>query len=442
MTLPRTLIAMSPLRLSAAFLALVAASAAAQPADRVRVHLFAGATLSEATVEAVGPLAVSADGRSVGTLAPGARLRLRAEGGVVRATAPGLDVEAREVALEDGPARVVAGRQSRTYAGALRASASGGRLALVNHVPVEDYVASVVASEYPFPEVEGVKAQAVLARTYALRRRGAHALYDVEDGVGSQVYRGLGVVTAVARRAAAETAGEVLTYDGTLAEAVYSSSSGGHTADNESAWAGAPLPYLRGVEDPWDADAPDARWRTTADVEAVHRALSARFGGRVTGVAVAERSREGRVLRLRLDGARQPAVTGPEFRRVVNAAVGARTVRSTRFEVQQRDGQYAFEGSGFGHGVGMSQYGARGQARAGRSYRDILAFYFGGTEVRPAPGAEGPARWAATPETPAPPAVRGSAEARRWPTPRRQARPTWTEPAAPETAPPPRRRAW
>ena len=310
-------------------------------------------------------------------------------------------------------------------------TADGDRLHIVNHVGMTDYVASVVASEYPFTEIEGVKAQAVLARTYAARRLGAARDHDLSDHESDQVYKGAGAVTERSSQAAAETAGERLYYGPDLAEAVYSSSSGGHTADNEAVWAGAPVPYLRGVPDPYDADAPDHRWTSTADVRRVHAALSRRFGGTVRSVDVSERSREGRAVRVRLDGSRE--ISGGEFRSALNAALGARTVRSTFFDLRRRGDDYVLDGRGYGHGVGMSQYGARAQAREGRSYQEILAYYFPGTVVERAPGSERMPVATAAPRWPTPrgeardaardrPALDEPAPARRRPTPRREAR--------------------
>ena len=419
-----------PLALLAVGLLVVAGPAQAQQVlaqePTVRVRVLSREAPSALSVSAdAAPLAVSVDGRPLGTLAPGDGLRVTRRGGAVEVRGAGLDGRGGAVRF-DGDARVVAGPADRTYGGALVVSAEGRGLEVVAVVPLEAYVSSVVASEYPFPEVEGAKAQAVLARTYALRRAGARGYYDLDDHTGSQVYRGRGAETETSRRAAAETAGEVLRWGGALAETPYSSSSGGHTADNDAVWAGTPLPYLRGVPDPYDADSPHRAWESTVDRDRLHRALSDRFGGRVTGFSVARRSRSGRVAEVALDGARRPTVSGNQFRSAVNAALGARTLRSTRFDVARDGGAYVFTGSGFGHGVGMSQYGARGQARAGRSYRDILGFYFAGTALdagdrvaalgRPAPASE-PAF------APAPPRPgEGGVVVRPRPTPRRDAR--------------------
>ena len=365
---------------------LVAAALAAPPAHAqeptVRVRVLDREAPAQVSVWAeAAPLAVAVDGRAVGTLAPGDALDVSVRGGAVEVRGPGVRGRGGRVETDGRGVRVRAGRVERRYAGSLTATAVGGRLELVNAAPLEPYVSSVVAVEYPFAEVEGAKAQAVLARTYALRRAGARGHYDLDDHTGSQVYRGVDAETPVSRRAAAETRGETLLWGGALAETPYFSSSGGHTADNDVVWTGAPLPYLRGVADPYDAGSPHDAWESVVGRDRVHRALTARFGGRVTGFRVVRRSRSGRVAEVALEGARRSTVSGNQFRSAVNAALGARTVRSARFDVARDGGSYVFTGSGFGHGVGMSQYGARGQARAGRSYREILGHYFAGTTL-------------------------------------------------------------
>ena len=423
--------------------------AASDGPSTVRVRILSSEAPSEVSVHSVGsPLRVEVDGEAVGQVTGSARLRQ--SGAEVELVGGGLTARGRHIRLLPGPVRVQSGRTDRVYAGRLDVSAGRG-LQLVNHVPLTDYVASVVAGEYPFAESEGVKAQAVLARTYALRRLDPSAPYDLEDDQRAQVYKGQGVVTPRSLEAARATSGEVLTYRGELAEALYYSSSGGHTADNETVWDTAPVPYLRGVPDPYDASSPDHTWQTSARRDDLHRALSNAFGGRVTNVTVDRRSAEGRVLRLRVDGGRREIISGTEFREAVNAALGFRTIRSTRFEVSSDGDRYVFDGRGFGHGVGMSQYGARGLAQAGRSYREILAYYFQGADVS-VTTTDGHAALVASTRPPFQareddPVVRGATEARRWPTPRRIIRSVSRPPAeaeAPASEPPsaPRRRAW
>lgn len=400
--------------------------------ERVRVRLFASSPPTSASITSPLPFDVQLGDSFGDTHRLEGPIRLSTQRG--RLLISGVDGVFETVTIQsDAPIQVRAGSTTRSYPGSLTAQVAGGRLELVNHVLMPDYVASVVASEYPFAEIEGIKAQAVLARTYAARRLTSTRSYDLDDHQGAQVYKGLEVVTERARQAAAETLGERLYYGDGLAEAVYSSSSGGHTADNETIWNGSPLPYLRGVPDPYDAGSPDHRWTTTARVRDVHAALSRRFGGTVRDLRVAERSPEGRIVELELAGSR--TISGSEFRSAVNAALGYRTVRSTNVEISRRGGDYVFEGRGFGHGVGMSQYGAQGQAREGRSYREILAYYFQGTTVAQDPSAAPVAsstRWP-TPRRDARQAEAETPTVRRRPTPRREAR-------AADTST--RRRAW
>jgi stage II sporulation protein D len=215
------------------------------------------------------------------------------------------------------------------------------------------------------------------------------------------VYRGLSTITDASRAAAQATEGEVLTYNSHLIEAVYFSSSGGHTANNEDVWdASENLPYLRGRRDPYDSVAPHHTWRTSASRSAVLRGLERQFGGSVRGFYLGETS-SGRVLTLELlrPNGRRESVEAGAFRRAVNRAMGRRVLRSTWFDARRQGNSYVFDGRGYGHGVGMSQWGAHGMARAGRSYRDILAFYYRGTELMQLENAEQPPAQLALDET-------------------------------------------
>jgi stage II sporulation protein D len=230
---------------------------------------------------------------------------------------------------------------------------------------------------------------AVVARTYGLKAaQKFDGDYDHGDGTLSQVYSGLSAITPGARRAAEATRGEVLTYGGDLIEATYFSSSGGHTANNEDVWdASAALPYLRGRPDPYDAEAPNRRWTVALDRAAVLRVLGRRFGGEVVGFVVADRSRDGRVRTIGLlrPGRQREAVQANAFRLALSAVPGP-ALKSTWFTARRSGDRYVFEGRGFGHGVGLSQYGAHAMSERGMSYRDILAFYYQGatlTRLRP-----------------------------------------------------------
>lgn len=270
-------------------------------------------------------------------------------------------------------------RKPRSYPGRLMIGPESGHsaaLRIINQVPLEEYVASVVSAEYGFDDVEGAKAMAVLVRTYALRNKFGEE-YDHVDHVISQAYRGTTALTEAAVEATRETQGQVLTYDDDLIEAVYFSSSGGHTANNEDVWDGAPLPYLRGRNDPHDSASPHSEWEARVSREALLDALSTNYDASVEGFVIDERSDEGRVRSVELlTGQERRSVRASEFRSVINRSAMTGQLKSTFFEARREGDDYVFSGQGFGHGVGLSQYGARELSRQGQSYEEILDYYF------------------------------------------------------------------
>ncbi len=274
----------------------------------------------------------------------------------------------------------------RRYAGDLHVSldSANGGLQLVNAVPVEAYVASVVATEYGLPDLEGSKAMAVLARTYALHATGKFGTdYQHVDDTRSQVYRGQGVITPLSLQAAQNTEGEVLTWRGRLIQAVYHSSSGGHTAHNESVWYGESVPYLRGKPDPYGSESPHAEWTTRLSREEVLTELGKKFDEEVIGFLLDERSPDGRIatVSLLMRSGRRRAMRGNAFRLAIIEHFGERSLRSMRFEAQQHGEEYVFTGQGYGHGVGLNQWGAHDMAQRGMAYAEILDFYYAGVTL-------------------------------------------------------------
>ena len=257
-------------------------------------------------------------------------------------------------------------------------------LKLINAVPLEAYVASVVSTEYSLGDLEGSKAMAVLARTYVLNAPGKYGPdYDLVDDTRSQVYRGEDAIIPLALEAARSTENEVLTYRGRPIQAVYHSSSGGHTADNESVWAGAPVPYLRGKPDPYGKQSPHAEWVSRVARPKLLSELGKKFGGEVIGFLLDKRNPDGRVasVSLLMQNGQRRSVTGNEFRLVVIWHFGPRSLRSMRFDAERQGNEYIFTGQGYGHGVGLSQWGAHDMAKRGMSYTDILDFYYTGTTL-------------------------------------------------------------
>jgi stage II sporulation protein D len=281
--------------------------------------------------------------------------------------------------VEDGRSTI------RRYAGTISIRKSADQvLVITNTVQIEPYVASVVAKEYSLGDKEGTRAMAVLARTLAVRSI-LDSRQELVDGVGAQVYHGLDVVTDASLEAANSTRGIVLMHEDEPVVAAYSASNGGYSARNSDVWFGESLPYLRARKDRFDrAASPYRDWLSRLSRERVHDALSQFTGASVTGVSVDSRSKDGRVrtVKLKLQDAPDTELTGTEFRQVLTNRFGVSALRSTMFDVSTEDGNYVFEGSGFGHGVGLSQWGAHEMAERGYNFEEILQFYFAGTRIR------------------------------------------------------------
>jgi stage II sporulation protein D len=263
---------------------------------------------------------------------------------------------------------------SAARAGDLRVRVHQGNGA-VARVSLEPYVERAVAGEvWATWPAEALKAQAVVARTYALheRRRNAQQRYDVEASVLSQRFA-RGPVAKRIRDAVSTTRGEYLSYSDAPILAAFHSSAGGRTASALEVW-GEDLPYLRAVDSPDDA-APDFFWTYQIGVPDLRAALrEAGFTPRGRGVRVTQRSASGRVARLEVLGV---PLAGRDLREVL----GGRALRSSLFDVRSEDPVIRFLGSGAGHGVGLCQWGARELALRGRSYRQILAHYYPGTRL-------------------------------------------------------------
>ena len=386
--------------------------------------------------------------------------------------------------LSDGSSRSLAARSaievqskdprgiwlgSRRYRGRLQFLVRGGQVQVVNHLGIETYLASVVGSEMPHRwPLPALQAQAVAARTYALRQRGKAGDFDVKATVSSQVYRGVESETPSTIEAVESTRSLVLVHAGRLINAVFHSSSGGATEPSGEVWRNQ-LPYLVSVAD-HDQHSPVHRWNKRFDDDAL-RVLFRETGG-VKRLQVLKTSSTGRVRTARVQGPRGSLVlTGRELRKrlglkstmvqfeLINGSTDSSTASAiataqrapqatsqaappliglwqdsasgpdttsgnttssntassssgrlasllpppplpllnpSAFNQPRPDlkvGEIVLEarGQGFGHGVGMSQWGAHGLALQGADFREILLHYYRGAEIRPYRSSDDPA---------------------------------------------------
>lgn len=239
----------------------------------------------------------------------------------------------------------------------------------VNHVDLEHYLYSVVGAEAvsSWP-IEALKAQAVAARSYALYKsiKESNGVYDVDTTVGTQVYKGLDSEYTTTHEAVNSTFGQVMTYDNEVILAAFHSSSGGYTENVEDIWS-SPLPYLRSVVD-YDHQSPVFEWQQVIPVSKIRKLVAGI--GTVTGLQPAKMTPHGRVITMEVTGDRgRKTVTGKELREALD-------LRSTLFRVATDGKNLRIKGRGYGHGLGLSQWGAYYLARKGVNYHQILAHYY------------------------------------------------------------------
>lgn len=274
----------------------------------------------------------------------------------------------------------------RRYRGALELRHKSGGLTAVNIVPVDDYLRSVVPEEMPVDwPAEAIKAQSVAARSFALASRGRHASegYDLCTTTHCQLYTGTAAEKSASNAAIKATRGEVLTYGGKPIEALFHTDSGGMTENSEDVW-GSHMPYLRAAK---DTPAKTMPWTKTISRADLERKLAAKGHdiGKVRSVALSplaigraakDRTASGRVKTMTVKGTKGTAtLSGTTWRSLLG-------LKSTLFDAKLAKDMVTFTGYGFGHGLGISQWGAERMAAKGKSYADILHHYYTGITLQ------------------------------------------------------------
>ncbi len=295
-----------------------------------------------------------------------------------------------------------------------------GRITVINVLDVESYLYGVVRSEMPpRSPLDALRAQAILSRTFALKNRDKHKKqgFGLTANVLSQVYKGIRAETPEAIEAVNSTRGVVLSHEGQLASVFYSASCGGLSENNKPVWGGTGISYLQPVHCGYCRDYSTYSWTTSVSFDEIRKKLAA-AGVRVGKIAKIglTHTDTGRVENVTIHwGSRSVKVPGNKFR----LALGAQKVRSLKFTVLHRiasasgkgtdsgelpeeaiqqiiyqymqdsttvtrassGGVLRVAGTGFGHGVGLCQWGAKGQAEQGHDFVEILDFYFHGTRL-------------------------------------------------------------
>jgi stage II sporulation protein D len=292
--------------------------------------------------------------------------------------------------LQKGPAKVNADGtvafRKKTFHGRLEFyDNGGGTLTAVNILPIEEYLVGLVAAEMSVDwPLEALKAQAAASRTYALYQREARtskwsdSIYDLESSVLDQVYDGSVKDDSRVRGAVEATRGEVLKRRGRLVKAFFHSACGGRTESAVNVWGEEKM--FDTVRDPYCKRSPNSSWSYKIPRSGLAERLAAAGypAERIDSVSVERRRNDPRAATVAIDtGGQTVFLQGSDLRRII----GYENVKSTWFDVRFDGDELVFTGRGFGHGVGLCQWGAKGMAEAGKDYREILKFYYPGTRL-------------------------------------------------------------
>ncbi|MFE8701828.1 stage II sporulation protein D [Cytobacillus sp. FJAT-54145] len=260
---------------------------------------------------------------------------------------------------------------------------------LLENIPLEDYIVGVVASEMPADfEMEALKAQALTARTYIVRQllaeervgipEGAH----VTDTVHHQVYKSDAELKEIwgakdykwkidkIKKAVQATSGQILTYEGAPIDATFFSTSNGYTESSGDIWPNQ-YPYLKSVESPWDVESPKYKGQEVFTVSEFESKLGVKLSSNGTIGTIIEKTDGNRVGKVDING---KVLTGKEIRESLG-------LKSTDFTWERKGNNIVVNTKGYGHGVGMSQYGANFMAVEGKTYQEIVQHYYQGIQL-------------------------------------------------------------
>lgn len=248
-------------------------------------------------------------------------------------------------------------------------------------VPFEEYIKGVVSAEMPTSfEEEALKAQAVASRSYALYHMNGNE-YDVTNTTSNQVYltdeelkeKWEGDYTTKINKIkniVNKTSGEYLTYNGEIVNAMFFAASVGQTENSEEVFV-SKVPYLRSVSSKWDEKAPVYSETLTMDLKDFYSKLNLPYND-ILNIEILENTSTGRIKTLKINNIE---LKGREVSQKLN-------LKSNYFQIIQKNTKLTITTKGYGHGVGLSQYGANGMAKEGKTYKEILAHYYQGTEIK------------------------------------------------------------
>ena len=269
---------------------------------------------------------------------------------------------------------------ANSYRGHISFRIINNTLQVVNNVEIEDYLKGVVPKELSasYPK-EALKAQAICSRSFALKNINKLKKYgyNLDDTTRCQVYGGKTIEDKRSNEAVEETKGIVAKYNNSIADTIFGASSGGYTANSSEVWGGKPVNYLSAFEDPYSTK---YVWNYKISDNEIENKLAANKIniGKFLCFNVIEKDNSGRNKTIEIIGTEKTEkVSSNKFRTIF----GNTKIKSTLFSIEDNGDSYTINGKGYGHGVGMSQYGAVEMAKQGKTYKDIISFYFPGVTL-------------------------------------------------------------
>lgn len=278
------------------------------------------------------------------------------------------DSEIREISLNNNSVIDIIGEDlslnQNNYRGSLRLIYRGKDISVVNIVSLEEYLYGVVPAEVPYywPK-EALKAQAVLARTFALKsiKNSPGKDYDLDNSQNSQIYKGKSGEYSITNEAVDITRGEVVLYNNSLANVYFHSTCGGHTESPQNVWKVKDSPYLNGVECEYCSDSPWRNWEVTIKREEWEKLIKDKE------ISI-EYDKSGRVLRLN-------GIDGTKIRSTFNLP------STFIIGIEIKENTVLVRGKGLGHGVGVCQWGMKKMGELGFSYKEIISYYLPGVNI-------------------------------------------------------------
>jgi stage II sporulation protein D len=288
----------------------------------------------------------------------------------------------------------------KKYSGSFRIASRNNKIQIINTVTLEEYLKGVVPSEMPVGKgtdnYEALRAFSICARTYAVRKLNSNNNFDIYSDVRDQVYGGEGSERTLSNKAIRESRGLILTYNNVPAVTFYHSTCGGFTEDGANVFSVKNAPYLQSIKDgeePLCVISPRFAWTEFySGVEFIQRlkaaGLVSGFEWKLDTINVNTRFKSGRVNELQItlkddeNNQKIVRINGNNIRKIIRSSDNSSILNSTLFDIRKDDNDnVTIIGRGYGHGVGLCQYGAMNLSRMGKDYNYILSHYYPGTIV-------------------------------------------------------------